>query len=82
MEKRDWTKLKEFEAEYTRKKYAKLTSLEKLKISEDLYSHALKIAPDKVLYPWPGDENWNRIPHLRHLIETRRKLLKLVKTAG
>lgn len=44
-----------------------------------MYRHALKVAPEKVLYPWPGNDKWDQNPHLKHLIETRRKLLKLVQ---
>ncbi len=79
MQKRDWAKVKDFEAEYLRDKYAKLTPEERVKSYEGLYRHALKMAPEKVLYPWPGDENWASIPHLKHLIEIRLKLLKPAK---
>ena len=78
MQKRDWAKVKELESEYSREKYTKLTPEEKLAIYEDMYRYALKVASEKVLYPWPGDKNWEQIPHLKYLIETRKKLLKLV----
>lgn len=81
MKKRNWAKVKELEFEYSRNNYYRLAPEEKLAIYEDMYRYALKVAPEKVLYPWPGDKNWDKIPHLKHLIETRKKLLKLVKPA-
>jgi len=76
---RDWDRVKELEREQTRLKYRGMTPAQKLAIYEDMYQTALKLAPEKVQPPWPGDENWRKLPHLRNLIEMRQLLLKHTK---
>lgn len=74
-----WEIVKRFERGRLRDKYKDLTPTQRLEIYEDLYRAAMKIAPEKLTHPWPGDDNWHKIPHLRHLIETRKLLNSLIK---
>lgn len=71
---RGWEIVKTLERERQREKYKDLTPAQRLAIGDELYMAALKLAPEKVRCPWPGDENWHKIPHLKNLIETRRLL--------
>ncbi len=74
-----WELVKKLERERRRSKYKDLSPAQRLEIYEDLYRAALMIAPEKIKYSWPGDDNWHKIPHLRHLIETRKLLNALQK---
>ncbi len=74
-----WELVKRLERERLRLRYKGMTPVQRLEIYEDLYEAALKIAPEKARRPWPGDDNWHKIPHLRRLIETRRLLNSLLK---